>query len=51
MPLLMGVIRFRLSRPERLPADAAERAYVAGMDEIPWLTRTQRGMNCASTRL
>jgi hypothetical protein len=42
MPLLMGVIRFRLSRPESLPADAMERAYVAGMDEIPWQTRTLR---------
>src|SRR5690242_4179070 len=40
--LLMGVIRFRLSRPECLPADATERAYVAGIDEIPWLTRTLR---------
>src|SRR6476646_6680788 len=42
MPLLMGVIRFRLSRPDCLPADATERAYVAGIDEIPWLTRTLR---------
>jgi Glycosyl hydrolase family 10 len=37
----MGAIKFRLSRRDRLAADAVERAYMAGMDEIPWQTRSQ----------
>jgi glycosyl hydrolase family 10 len=40
MPLPMGVIRFRLSRRDHLAADATDRAYMAGMDEVPWQTRT-----------
>ncbi len=37
----MGVMRFLVPRRERLAADAVERAYLAGLDEIPWRTRTQ----------
>ena len=32
----MGAMRFLVPRREYLPADALERAYLAGIDEIPW---------------
>ena len=35
----MGVMRFLLPRRDRLPADVVERAYMAGLDEIPWQAR------------
>lgn len=38
----MGVMRFLVPRPESLTADAAERCYITGLDEIPWQSRTQR---------
>jgi len=37
----MGVIHFLVPRRDRLGADAAGRAYFAGMDEVPWVTRVQ----------
>lgn len=33
----MGLMRFLVPRRELLAADAVERAYLAGIDEIPWL--------------
>ncbi|HEV3417864.1 MAG TPA: endo-1,4-beta-xylanase [Pirellulales bacterium] len=35
----MGLTRFLVPRREHLPAKAAERAYLAGLDDIPWRTR------------
>jgi hypothetical protein len=35
----MGLTRFLVPRREFLPAKAAERAYISGMDDIPWRTR------------
>ena len=35
----MGVMRFLVPRRDRLPADAPDRAYMAGLDEIPWQSR------------
>ncbi|MCE9545692.1 MAG: hypothetical protein K8T25_09270 [Planctomycetia bacterium] len=35
----MGLIRFLVPRPDRLPPGAAARAYITGMDEIPWPSR------------
>jgi hypothetical protein len=37
----MGAMRFLVPRRECFPEDAANRAYLAGMDETPWLSRTQ----------
>ncbi len=37
----MGVIRFLVPRRDRLAPDAIARAYMAGLDEIPWQTRAQ----------
>jgi hypothetical protein len=38
----MGVMRFLVPPPDHLPADAAARAYFAGIDEIPWQCRVVR---------
>jgi len=38
----MGAIRFLVPRPEWFAVDATERAYIAGIDEIPWRSRIQR---------
>ncbi len=35
----MGVMKFLVPRRDRLAPDAAERAYLAGLDEIPWHCR------------
>ena len=35
----MGLTRFLVPRREYLPPKAAERAYLAGLDDIPWRTR------------
>ncbi len=35
----MGQTRFLVPRREFLPAKAAERAYLSGMDDIPWRMR------------
>ena len=35
----MGLIRFLIPRPEQLPAGGASRAYITGLDEIPWPSR------------
>jgi hypothetical protein len=37
----MGVMHFLVPRRDRVGADAAQRAYFAGIDEVPWLTRVQ----------
>ena len=37
----MGLMRFRVSDRRALPADAVERAYFTGLDEIPWRSRSQ----------
>ncbi len=37
----MGLMRFRVPNRQALPADAVERAYFTGLDEIPWRSRTQ----------
>jgi hypothetical protein len=37
----MGLMRFLVPRRDRLAADAIERAYCSGMDDIPWQSRTQ----------
>ena len=39
--LLMGLMRFLVPRTERLAPDAIERAYVSGMDDLPWQTKSQ----------
>ena len=47
MPVPMGVMRFLVPRRDRLAADAGQRAYLAGIDEIPWLCHnhwTQHGL-------
>jgi hypothetical protein len=36
----MGQMRFVVPRPERVVADAAEQAYLAGAEGIPWECRT-----------
>ncbi len=36
----MGVMRFLVPRRDLMAPDAIERAYVAGLDEIPWQTRS-----------
>jgi hypothetical protein len=36
---IMGQLRFAIPRPERLSPGAMTRAYVAGMDGIPWECR------------
>jgi hypothetical protein len=36
----MGQMRFVVPRPERVVADAADQAYLAGADGIPWECRT-----------
>ena len=44
----MGVIKFLVPRRDWVAADAIERAYMAGLDEIPWQTRaewTATGLN------
>ena len=35
----MGLLRFLVPSPEQLPPEALQRAYVAGMDGIPWECR------------
>ncbi len=35
----MGVMQFVVPRREHLADDALERAYFAGMDEVPWMSR------------
>lgn len=35
----MGLIRFSLAQADRVSAAALNRAYMAGMDEVPWPTR------------
>jgi hypothetical protein len=35
----MGLLKFRVPRRERMAADAVGRAYVSGLDEIPWRSR------------
>ena len=35
----MGLIRFSLAQADRVSAAAITRAYMAGMDEVPWPTR------------
>jgi hypothetical protein len=35
----MGILRFLVPRRDRLPETALERAYVTGLDEIPWVSR------------
>jgi hypothetical protein len=35
----MGLLRFLVPRPEQLPPEALQRAYVAGLDGIPWECR------------
>ncbi len=37
----MGLIRFLVPHRQRLADDAIHRAYAAGMDDIPWQSRTQ----------
>ena len=37
----MGVIKFLVPRRDWVAADAVERAYMAGLDEIPWRTRAE----------
>lgn len=37
----MGLMRFLVPDRSLLPADAVERAYFTGLDEIPWRSRTQ----------
>lgn len=37
----MGVMRFLVPRRTRVAASAAARAYLAGIDEIPWQTRVR----------
>jgi hypothetical protein len=37
----MGVMHFLVPRRDRVGADAAQRAYFAGIDEVPWLSRIQ----------
>lgn len=37
----MGVMKFQVPRRERMAPDTVERAYLCGMDEIPWQSRTQ----------
>ena len=35
----MGVLHFLVPRRDRVGANAAQRAYFAGMDEVPWTSR------------
>ena len=35
----MGQLALLVPRPEHLPAQAAQQAYLAGLDELPWETR------------
>ena len=35
----MGLIRFSTAQADRVPTEALTRAYMAGMDEVPWPTR------------
>ena len=35
----MGLIRFLVPRPDQLPPGGASRAYITGLDEIPWPSR------------
>jgi hypothetical protein len=37
----MGVMHFLVPRRDRVGADAAGRIYLAGIDEVPWLTRVR----------
>lgn len=38
----MGVMRFLVPQPDSLAADATERCYITGLDEVPWQSRAQR---------
>jgi len=43
----MGLIRFLVPRPDRMPAEGVARAYITGLDEIPWPSRivaTEEGL-------
>lgn len=46
----MGMMRFLVPRPESLAADAAERCYITGLDEIPWQSRAQRSGDMLTVR-
>lgn len=35
----MGQMRFSVPRPERIPPHAVERAYLAGIEYVPWLSK------------
>jgi hypothetical protein len=37
----MGVLHFLIPLRDRIGADAAQRAYFAGIDDVPWLARIQ----------
>ncbi len=37
----MGLLRFLVSPPNRISADAAARAYLVGSEQIPWVGRVQ----------
>ena len=37
----MGQMRFLLPRPERVPQEAVDRAYMAGMEYVPWQCGTR----------
>ena len=43
----MGQMRFVIPRPERLVAGAAEQAYLAGAEGIPWECRDDARRRCA----
>jgi len=43
----MGLIRFLVPRPDRIPPGAVARAYMVGIDEVPWASRivtTEEGL-------
>jgi len=35
----MGLLRFLVPRPDQIPAGGVSRAYITGLDEIPWPSR------------
>ena len=37
----MGQMRFRVHDRQRLPKNAPERIYVAGLEDIPWATKAR----------
>ena len=42
----MGVIRFQVPHPHRIDDDALERAYMAGLDGVPWRCQTTLAGDC-----